>query len=100
MEWITTNLGRLRLIGFLEGLSFVLLVGLAMPLKYIWGMPELTRVLGMAHGILFIAYILLVFLAKEDCKWSFVTTFWALLASLLPFGTFVADYKIFRKAKV
>ena len=100
MELIFSHLGRLRIIGFLEGISFILLVGVAMPLKYIGGYQHATWDIGMVHGVLFIAYIILVIPAKLELNWSLVTIFWVLLASLLPFGTFVAEYKLFRKYKV
>ena len=89
-------LSTLRLIGFLEGCSF-LLFARTMPLKYMMQMPGPNKFVGMAHGVLFIAYILLVFIVSQDKKWSLSEKFWAYLASLLPFGTFVADAKIFKK---
>jgi integral membrane protein len=89
-------LGILRLIGLVEGISYLLLLGVCMPLKYMFDMPEYTRPVGMAHGVLFVGYCILVLIVAFQKKWSFVTVFWALLASLLPFGTFVADKKIFR----
>ncbi|MEO5911884.1 MAG: DUF3817 domain-containing protein [Pelobium sp.] len=90
-------LGRLRIIAFLEGCSFLLL-GLTMILKYRFLMPQPNYVVGMAHGLLFITYILLVTQVAYLKKWNLVTIFWAFLASLLPCGTFYADYKIFSKA--
>jgi integral membrane protein len=92
----STPLGALRIIGILEGCSF-LLFGLTMPLKYMMAMPTPNKIIGMAHGILFIAYVLLVFVVSQDKKWPAKTKFWAYAASLLPFGTFVADSKIFKK---
>ncbi|MFT5823082.1 MAG: integral membrane protein [Crocinitomix sp.] len=92
-----TNLGLLRIIGLLEGISFLVLMGIAMPLKYIWDMPELIYSTGMAHGLLFVLYIFFVLLIGYQLKWSFTKVFWALLASLLPFGTFIADKKLFQK---
>lgn len=68
-----------------------------MPLKYIWEMPEGTLVIGYAHGFLFIGYCILVIPAKIDLKWNLKITFLVLIASLLPFGTFIADYKLFKK---
>ncbi len=68
-----------------------------MTLKYVYGFEHATQDLGMAHGVLFIAYIMLVIPVRQELKWSWATTFWVLLASLLPFGTFVAEVKIFRK---
>ena len=100
MELLNSHLGRLRIIGFLEGISFILLVGVAMPLKYIGGYQHATWDIGMIHGVLFITYIIAVIPVKFDLNWNLKTTFLVLLASLLPFGTFVAEYKIFRKYKV
>ena len=97
MELLQTHLGRLRIVGFLEGMSFLILVGIAMPLKYIGGYEHATWDVGMAHGVLFIAYNILVIPVKIQLKWSYLTTFWVMVASLLPFGTFIADYKLFRK---
>lgn len=100
MELLYTHLGRLRIIGFLEGISFILLVGVAMPLKYIGGYQHATWDIGMVHGLLFISYIIAVIPVKFALNWNFKTTFLVLLASLLPFGTFVAEYKIFRKYSI
>lgn len=86
----------LRIIGFMEGCSF-LLFAITMPLKYMYEMPKPNMVVGMGHGILFIAYVALVLVVAIRMKWKLGTTFWALLASLIPFGTFVADRKIFSK---
>ena len=98
MNLLTSNIGRLRLIGFLEGISFIVLMGVAMPVKYIWKIPEATIAIGYAHGFLFVAYCILVIPAKLEFNWNLKTTFLVLIASLLPFGTFVADYKLFKKA--
>jgi integral membrane protein len=93
-------LQHLRLVGFLEGLSYLLLLGVCMPLKYMFDMPEATKLVGMAHGVLFIYYCALVLWVSYKQKWSVVHTGWALLASLLPFGPFVADKKIFKERVV
>lgn len=93
-----TNLGLLRIIGILEGISYLVLLGIAMPLKYIWDMPEFIYSTGMAHGLLFVLYVFFVLLVGYQLKWSLNKCFWALLASLVPFGTFIADKKLFRTA--
>jgi integral membrane protein len=93
---VKTQLGRLRIIGFAEGLSFLILLGIAMPLKYFFGLPETVRVVGMAHGLLFVLYVLLVIQVKIEYGWSFKKMLLALLASVIPFGTFWADAKLFR----
>ena len=92
----SSTLGALRLTGFLEGCSFLLLA-LTMPLKYAMAMPLPNQIVGMAHGFLFIFYVLMVFIVAREKKWQIHTQFWAYFASLLPFGTFVADARIFRK---
>ncbi len=94
---IKTNLGILRLLAYLEGISFLLLLGVGMPLKYMYEMPKPNMIIGMIHGILFMAYCVWVIIVKQEKKWSALKTFWALLASFLPFGTFVADVKLFRE---
>tara|TARA_R110001592_G_scaffold6720_5_gene36136 strand:+ start:7393 stop:7671 length:279 start_codon:yes stop_codon:yes gene_type:complete len=88
----------LRITALLEGLSFLILLGIAMPLKYMFNKPEMVQIVGMAHGVLFIAYIVLVIIVRELLKWNFKQTFIALIASVLPFGTFYADKKIFKPA--
>ena len=96
MSLLNSNIGRLRIIGFLEGISFLVLLGIGMPLKYKWGYEHATQDIGMAHGVLFVLYIVLVIIVKIQYKWSLKSTFWALIASFLPFGTFIADHKIFK----
>ncbi len=91
-----TNLGLLRIIGLMEGVSYLVLLGIAMPLKYIWDMPGCIYSTGMAHGLLFTLYVFFVLLVGYQLKWSLNKIFWALLASLVPFGTFIADKKLFR----
>lgn len=86
----------LRVIALLEGLSFLILLGIAMPLKYMLDKPEMVRIVGMVHGVLFIAYIILVIIVRELKKWNLKQTFLALIASILPFGTFYADKKLFK----
>lgn len=86
----------LRPIAFLEGVSLLSLFLITMPLKYIYDQPQWNQHVGMAHGLLFIAYVLLVLMVKFEKKWDGKTTFICLLASILPFGTFYVDKKYFR----
>ena len=85
----------LRPVAIGEGISY-LAFALTMPLKYGMDIPEPNKVVGLLHGILFMAYIPLVLMAASEYKWSKKTTFWALAASMIPFGTFVADKRIFK----
>jgi len=96
MYWLTSAIGRLRVIGFIEGVSFLVLLGIAMPLKYFWEAPEAVRLVGMAHGVLFLAYIAATLHAWLEYKWTLKRVALVMLASLVPFGTFYADVKWMR----
>ena len=91
---LKTALGRLRIVAFLEGCSFLLL-GVTMILKYKFAMPQPNYVVGLAHGILFVLYVGLVLQVSFIHKWNLLKMFWAFLASLVPFGTFYADKVLF-----
>lgn len=82
-----------RIIALLEGLSYILLLFVAVPVKYLLEDPSYVKMLGMPHGILFVAYIALAFLVKPELKWSGKTFSFVLLASLIPFATFYVDLK-------
>lgn len=88
-------LGRLRVVAWIEGITYLLL-GITMPLKYMYDMPQPNYIIGMLHGVFFILYGLLVLQVAYLDRWKSGKIFWALLASLIPFGTFVAEYKLFR----
>jgi integral membrane protein len=87
----TTWAKRFRWISLIEGTSFLLLLFIAMPLKYTLDMPEPVTYLGWAHGGLFLLYIYLVFPTARSLKWGFSRTLFALMASVLPFGPFIFD---------
>lgn len=93
---LSTSLGRLRLIGLLEGLSFLVLVLIAMPLKYFAGEPLAVRYVGMAHGILFLGYLLAIVPVALDYRWKLGTCALGVLASLLPGGPFVFDARVLK----
>ncbi|KAA9332059.1 DUF3817 domain-containing protein [Hymenobacter busanensis] len=97
LRLLSSSLGRLRVVGFLEGLSFLVLLGIAMPLKYVFGQPEAVRAVGMAHGLLFVLYVLLVIMVAIEYSWSVRKAALAFAASLVPFGTFWAEKKLFRE---
>lgn len=82
-----------RIIAFLEGLSYLGLLFIAVPIKYLADDPQYVKMLGMPHGIFFIAYIILVFLVKEELKWTSKQFRFVLLASIIPFATFIVDRK-------
>lgn len=87
-----------RWIAIAEGLSFLLLLGVAMPLKYLADMPLGVRIVGSVHGGLFILYILAAFRAARADGWSFKRLVVALVASVLPFGPFVIDHRLKEEA--
>jgi len=86
-----------RIIAFLEGVSYLLLFVVSMPLKYLYNMPEPNQVIGMFHGVLFVAYCILSLVISKKYSWSLKTLILVFIASLLPFGTFLAEYKLFNK---
>lgn len=86
-----------RAIAFLEGCSFLAL-GITMPLKYRWDMPTPNYWVGMLHGVLFITYVVLLLAIWRKDRWNFKDVFWSMAASLVPFGTFIADRLIFSVA--
>ncbi|MBC3783918.1 DUF3817 domain-containing protein [Spirosoma utsteinense] len=97
MNLLSTQLGRLRLLAFTEGVSFLILLFVTMPLKYAFGTPGPNKVFGMVHGLLFVLYVLAVVQVKIEKDWSIKKTLLALVASVVPFGTFWADVKLFRE---
>ncbi len=80
-------------ISILEGISFLLLLGIAMPLKYVFNMPEMVQHVGMAHGILFIGYILGCLLLIKPMNWNRKQTFTVMGCSMIPFGPFYVERK-------
>jgi integral membrane protein len=92
-------LNQFRLIAFVEGISY-LLFALTMPMKYMMGIPGPNKFIGMAHGVLFISYMIWLYLNAMKRKWSLGKIVLLFLASIVPFGTFIADAKILKKELV
>jgi integral membrane protein len=82
-----------RLISFLEGLSYLLLLFIAVPIKYLGGNESYVKMLGMPHGILFMGYIIIAVLLQKEMGWNRKVFLSILLASVIPFGTFYIDRK-------
>ena len=80
-----------RMTALAEGVSFLTLLCIAMPMKYFMGMPEVVRVVGSIHGGLFLLYVGLLAIVHTKQRWSFMFSLYALVASVIPFGTFVLD---------
>jgi integral membrane protein len=85
-----------RWLSILEGISFLLILFITMPLKYIWDNGDPNKVIGMAHGFLFLAYVVMAVMMKPERNWSNKTLGIVLLCSIIPFGTFWMDKKYLR----
>lgn len=97
MKYLNTQIGRLRLVGFLEGLSLLVLIFVAVPLKYKYGDPSMVKTMGPTHGLLFLFFVINTIAVGIEYKWTFRETTWkVLLACVVPFGTFYIDYTILR----
>ncbi len=91
---IKDTIGQFRLIGFIEGISYLVLLFIAMPMKYIYENPVPVKIVGMTHGVLFIIFIILLLAAAQKHSWSFKFNSLLFIASLVPFGTFFTDKKL------
>ncbi|MBC3758923.1 DUF3817 domain-containing protein [Hyunsoonleella sp. SJ7] len=87
-----------RVVALLEGVSYILLLFIATPIKYLAGDPQYVKLLGMPHGILFILYIVMAFMLKSEMKWNNKQFMAVLLAAIIPFGTFYIDRKYLKTA--
>ena len=83
-ELFKTSIGRFRILAFAEGVSFLLILFVSMPLKYWCDIKEPNKVIGMIHVVLFLAYVVMVLFIKMDYNWTNKKTLLALLASVLP----------------
>ncbi|MCK0109743.1 DUF3817 domain-containing protein [Flavobacteriaceae bacterium S0825] len=86
-----------RVTAFLEGVSYILLLFIATPIKYFGNDPQYVKMLGMPHGILFMLYVILAFMLKQENEWFKSNFKMVLLASIIPFGTFILERK-YKKA--
>ncbi|QCX37034.1 DUF3817 domain-containing protein [Aureibaculum algae] len=85
-----------KIVAILEGLSYLILLFIATPIKYIGHDESWVKMFGMPHGLLFVAYVILAFLVKPEYKWDNKTFLIVLAASIIPFGTFYVDKKYLR----
>jgi integral membrane protein len=86
-------LNSFRIVALLEGVSYILLLFIATPLKYFADNEMYVKLLGMPHGVLFLVYIVLAIMVGKELKWNTKTQLIVLAASLIPFGTFYIDKK-------
>jgi len=88
-----------RIVAFLEGLSYILLLFVGVPLKYLGNDVTLVKLLGMPHGFLFMAYIAFIIILRFDTPWFKKHFILIALASVIPFGTFVVEHKLRKTIK-
>jgi integral membrane protein len=88
------EISLLRKFGIAEGISFVVLLFIAMPLKYFYAFPLAVKYVGWAHGVLFVAYVSLAYYVKETQNQSFLKFIYAFIAAFIPFGTFIYDQQL------
>jgi len=88
-----------RIVALLEGISYILLLFIATPIKYLYEDPQYVKLLGMPHGVLFMAYVVIAVLISSYMKWSTKTLGVVLLASIIPFGTFYIEKKYLNKSR-
>lgn len=93
-----TALRWLRVAGWLEGSSFLVLLLVAMPLKYLAGIPIAVRIVGLTHGLLFIAYLAALANAARRLGWPWRRRAAGFVASIVPFGVFFFDASLRREA--
>jgi len=89
-----STFGRFRLIALTEGVSFLILLFLAMPLKYFVDQSDAVKYFGWCHGLLFVIYCVMLIKVWGQYNWKFSKVTGAFIASLLPFGTFILDRKL------
>jgi integral membrane protein len=100
MHLLKTNIGRLRIIGYLEGISLLVLIFIAVPMKYYFGNPSLSKIFGPIHGAIFLLFLFNALSVGVEQNWKFKTTTWKIIvACFIPFGTFYIDAKILSKLK-
>ncbi len=87
-------IGKFRIIGFVEGISYLVLLFIAMPMKYILSIAIATKIAGMVHGLLFIAFIIILMQAAQKHNFSTKDSTIFFIASLIPFGTFFTDKRL------
>ena len=94
MPMRTNPIPRLRTIAIVEAVSFLVLLFIAMPLKYVAGVPEAVKIVGWVHGVLFIAFCAALIYAAIVARWSIGRAALVLVAALLPFGPFIIDRRM------
>lgn len=87
-------------VAFWEGISYVLLLGIAMPLKYVFDYPFAVKIVGWAHGVLFVAYGILLLLCWIKCQWKISRVAFYFIAALLPILPFFVEQRLKQEYKL
>lgn len=97
---LKTKIGQMRILGFLEGITLLILVFLAVPMKYLFDNPIVSKTVGPIHGGIFILFLISTFRVGSEQAWKFKETTWKIvLACFIPFGTFYIDHSLLRLIK-
>jgi len=91
---IKTTLGQLRIAGILDGISLVVLLFIAMPLKYWADIPMAVTVAGSVHGVIFVSYVLVILYAQIRLRWNIIWSMLAVVVAFIPFGNFIYDWQL------
>lgn len=92
-----SELKKFKLINKIEGISYIILIFIAMPMKYYAGIPMATKIIGMLHGLLVFAFIYQIIEAKKEAGFTLKETALYTVFSLIPFGSFYTDRLLAKK---
>lgn len=95
-----TALLAYRIAAWVTGVGLLVLVVIAMPLKYVFGQPELVSIVGVAHGFLYMIYIVCTLLLAERCRWKPLDALLILVAGTVPVASFVAERRVTHRVRV
>lgn len=90
---LSQAVGQFRVVSLLEGMSYVWLMGIAMPLKYVWGQPEMVSLAGRIHGALFVLFVVALARAWSEASWNWRRAAVAMVASMVPLGAFWLEWR-------
>jgi integral membrane protein len=93
-QYFKSTLGKFRLVAMLEGISYLLLLFVAMPLKYLADIPLAVKYVGWLHGGLFVLFMLWLLQIWLEYEWKFSKVIFAFVMSIVPFGTFYLEKKL------
>ena len=99
MKQSNNALNRFRIISFIEGLSYIVLIFVIMPLKYLYDSPELMKIVGMTHGVLFMLFVIFLvdYMKKNNIRKQIGFDYF--IYSLIPFGFFLIENLLQKKQK-